>query len=131
MGDGLVMEQLHYPDEIKAIGEVPLGEAEPREGELELAVQLIQQASSETFDPTKYHDDVRDRMLELIQKKIDGEDITQIEADEPKTQIIDLMEALKASLAKASDGKGGRKPAKSIAGKAKKAKARKVSGDTG
>ncbi len=98
-GDGLVMEQLFYHDELKSFSEVPLGDAEVKDSELELAVQLISQATSERFQPDKYSDEVRERTLELIQKKIDGEDITQIEAEEPRGQILDLMAALKASLA--------------------------------
>ena len=69
MGEGLVMEQLYYHDELKSFDEVPLGEAELKDSELELAVQLIGQAKSDKFEPEKYHDDVRDRTLELIQKK--------------------------------------------------------------
>ena len=76
------MEQLFYHDELKSFSEVPLGDAEVKDSELELAVQLISQATSETFQPDKYSDEVRERTLELIQKKIDGEDITQIEAEE-------------------------------------------------
>ncbi len=127
MGEGLVMEQLYYHDELKSFDEVPLGEAEVKDSELELAIQLIGQAKSDTFEPEKYHDDVRDRALELIQKKIDGEDITQIETEEPKGQIIDLMEALKASLAGKADG-GERKPLKSVSGKTPARKKRKIGG---
>ncbi len=115
MGDGLVMEQLFYHDELKSFSAVPLGDAEVKDSELELAVQLISQATSETFQPDKYSDEVRERTLELIQKKIDGEDITQIEAEEPRGQIIDLMAALKASLA-GSQG-DTRQPAKSVSKK--------------
>ncbi len=128
MGEGLVMEQLYYHDELKSFDEVPLGEAEVKDSELELAIQLIGQAKSDTFEPEKYHDDVRDRALELIQKKIEGEDITQIETEEPKGQIIDLMEALKASLARKADG-GERKPSKSVPAKTARKK-RKVGGSS-
>ena len=127
MGEGLVMEQLHYADELKQFDEVPLGEAEVKEAELALAVQLIEQAKTDTFDPSKYHDDVRERMTELIQKKIDGEDITQITSDEPKGQIIDLMEALKASLAKETSGES-RKATKAAPPKDEEEQARKVGG---
>ena len=129
MDDGLVMEQLHYADELKPFSEVPLGDAEVKETEMALAIQLIEQAQTDKFEPEKYQDDVRIRMLELIQKKIDGEDITQMDTEEPKGKIIDLMQALKASLAK--DAQGGveeRKPAKSAELKATKQKARKVGG---
>lgn len=127
MGEGLVMEQLHYADELKQFSEVPLGDAEIKDAELALGVQLIEQAKIDRFEPEKYRDDVRERMLDLIQKKIDGEDITQIVSEEPKGQIIDLMEALKASLARETGGEG-RKTAKSAAPKDEQQKARKVGG---
>jgi DNA end-binding protein Ku len=114
MGPGLVMEQLHYADEIRSINDVELPEGEVKKAELALAVQLIQQASSEAFRPEAYEDNVRKRMLESIQQKVEGHEITAEPAAAPEAQIIDLMEALKASLA--AGGKGAedeeRKPAK-------------------
>ncbi len=128
MGDGLVMEQLFYHDELKSFSEVPLGDAEVKDSELELAIQLISQAKSETFQPDKYSDEVRERTLELIQQKIDGEDITQIEAEEPRGQILDLMAALKASLA-GSQGDTSQ-PAKSVSNESAEKKIRKVGGSS-
>jgi DNA end-binding protein Ku len=69
--------------------------------ELTLAKQLIEQASTDTFEPAKYKDTVRERVLETIQRKVDGQDITAEAPAEGGTKIIDLMEALKASLAAA------------------------------
>jgi len=129
MEDGLVMEQLHYPDELRAFSEVPLGEEKVKKEELALAVQLIEQAATDEFAPEQYKDEVRERVMTLIQQKIDGEDITAAPAEEPQAQIIDLMEALKASVAgdDAKSGKG-RKPAKRGAAKGagKTAKKRKT-----
>jgi len=99
-GEGLAMEQLHYADELRSFDEVPIGEGTVKDEELQLAVQLIGQAASDQFKPETYGDDVRKRMMEQIQRKIDGEEITSAPAEEPQTQIVDLMEALKASLAK-------------------------------
>jgi DNA end-binding protein Ku len=96
---GLVMQQLLYPDEIRAISEVPVGDADVKEGELNLAVQLVNQIASDEFKPERYEDDVRKRMHEAIQRKIEGQEVTA-SPEPPKAQIIDLMEALKASLAK-------------------------------
>jgi DNA end-binding protein Ku len=115
MGNGLVMEQLHYAVEIRSISEVEIPEGEVKKAELQLAVQLIEQAASEAFRPEAYEDNVKKRMLESIQQKVEGHEITAEPAAAPETQIIDLMEALKASLAKG--GKAGaegaeRKPAK-------------------
>ena len=122
MDDGLIMEQLLYPQEIRAFSEVPSGEGEVKEQELELAVQLIQQAATDDFKPENYRDEVRERVLALIQQKVDGEEITLAPAEEPKTQIIDLMAALKASLAAGGGEEAdGAKPVKKVASKKKKA----------
>ncbi|HEX9691441.1 MAG TPA: Ku protein [Gemmatimonadales bacterium] len=119
LDDGLAMEQLHYADEIRPFSEVPLGEGEVKEEELKLALQLIRQAASDTFHPEKYSDEVRARMLEQIQRKVDGQEITALPTETPKTQIIDLMEALKASLAAGADNADAAdsKPAKRRSGR--------------
>jgi DNA end-binding protein Ku len=141
LGDGLVMEQLHYADEIRSIAEVPIPEGEVKQAELALAMQIIQQGATEAFQPDKYEDNVKKRMLESIQRKVEGEEITAEPTAAPETQIIDLMEALKASLAKGAKGDAAeaseRKPAKreprlkleksGEAGKQRKAAGRKVS----
>jgi DNA end-binding protein Ku len=96
----LVMEQLHYAGELKSTDEVPLPDVAIKDAELALARQLIDQASVEEFRPENYHDTVRERVLEAIQQKVEGQDITAAPAEAPQTKIIDLMDALKASLAK-------------------------------
>ena len=98
-GEGLLMEQLHYPQELRSFSEVPLEPAEVKQQELMLAVQLVEQSAVEKFEPDRYHDEVRERVMQLIQRKIDGEDITVTPAEAPEHKIIDIMEALKASLA--------------------------------
>ena len=102
--EGIVMQQLLYSDEVRAFSEVPMNRApDVKEQELKLAVQLINQISSETFDPNAYEDDVKKRILEAIDKKVEGQEIkTQVE-ETGTAQIIDIMEALKASLAKKSE----------------------------
>jgi DNA end-binding protein Ku len=95
---GLVMQQLLYKDEVRPITEVELPEGEVKPAELALAEQIISQISSDEFRPEKYKDDVRERIQAQIQRKVEGQEI-QIEPEKPQTQIIDLMEALKASLA--------------------------------
>ena len=97
----LVMEQLHYSDEVRPTSEVPLPEGDVKPAELKLALMLIDQTSNEEFEPSKYKDTVRERVMETIQKKVEGQDITTGANIEPANdKIIDLMEALKASLAK-------------------------------
>src|SRR5690606_35283804 len=91
---------------------------------------LIQQIATDEFRPESYRDDVRERVLELIQKKVEGEDITQAPEEAPPAQIIDLMEALKASLARttstaADASTRGRKAAKRATSPGKKAAPKK------
>lgn len=99
--DGLVMEQLHYANEVRSIKDVPLGEKNVKETELKLAKQLIGQSTVDAFQPEKYRDTVRERIQAEIEKKVEtGVEITAESDEQPKTQILDLMEALKASVAK-------------------------------
>jgi len=97
---GLVMETLHYKDEVRSIGEVPIPEVEVKPAELALAKQLIEQAKAETFRPEAYTDHWLARMREQIERKVAGEEIIAEPTQEPETQILDLMAALKASLAR-------------------------------
>jgi DNA end-binding protein Ku len=101
----LVMEQLHYADELRPTTEVTIPAGDVKEAELKLAKQLIDQTSNESFEPSKYKDTVRERMLETIQRKIDGQDITSDVAPGSETKMLDLMEALKASLTKEKPAK--------------------------
>ena len=110
-GEGLALEQLHYPAELRSFDEVPIEDARIKKDELKLAKQLIDQAASESFEPESYRDEVRERVLDLIQRKIDGEDITVAPSEEPEHKIIDIMEALKASLEEGT----AKKPAKRAA----------------
>ncbi len=97
--DGLIMHQLHYSDEIKAFDEVPIKEGKPAtSAEVKLAVQLIEQIAEKKFVPDKYEDEVKERMLALIEKKVQGEEITSAPEPAPQAQVIDLMEALRKSL---------------------------------
>ncbi|HSP99014.1 MAG TPA: Ku protein [Candidatus Dormibacteraeota bacterium] len=97
---GLMMHALFYADEVRDFSEVERGdEVTLKPGELELAVQLIEQLASSEFDPKKYKDEYREQAMALIEKKVAGEEIAVGPARAAKGQIIDLMEALKASLA--------------------------------
>ncbi|MFP5245776.1 MAG: Ku protein, partial [Thermoanaerobaculia bacterium] len=98
LGKGLVMQQLYYPNEIRAIDELDLGDAEIKDGELKMAIQLAEMSASDEFHPEVYRDEVQERVRGLIQKKIEGEEITTADVEEPKAQVIDLMEALRRSL---------------------------------
>jgi DNA end-binding protein Ku len=83
---------------------VPIPEGDVKDSELKLAKQLIDQGTSETFEPAKYKDTVRERVREAIQGKVEGHEITTEPAQDGGGKIIDLMEALKASLASGGDG---------------------------
>jgi DNA end-binding protein Ku len=78
---------------------VPIPAGEVKAAELALAKQLIEQTANDTFEPQKYKDTVRERVLETIQRKIEGQDITTSDVTpDAGSKVIDLMEALKASL---------------------------------
>ncbi len=126
--DALVMQQLRYADEIRSISEVPLGDATVKPGELKLALQIVDQAVSDTFRPEDYEDEVRQRILAQIEKKVDGQEITLEPEEEPRAQVIDLMQALKSSLArKAGDRRPAKRSPRRTAG-AKSGTSRKVTG---
>jgi DNA end-binding protein Ku len=112
-GRGLVLQELLYADEVRSMSDVPLPDGEVREPELKLARQLIDQIARDTFDPTQYRDEVRERIHADIDRKVQGQDIT--ETTEPAAEparIIDLMAALKASLGKAAASRPAAEPAK-------------------
>ncbi|HVP66722.1 MAG TPA: Ku protein [Anaeromyxobacteraceae bacterium] len=104
-GHRLVMQQLLYADEVRPLEEVPVEEADVKEPEVQLALQLVDQSSSDAFHPELYHDAVRKRLLEAVEKKVAGQEIQLAASAEPAAQVIDLMEALKQSLASPPPGK--------------------------
>jgi DNA end-binding protein Ku len=94
------MQQLLYAGEVRSMKEIEIPKTEVRDAELKLAQQLIEQQTAERFDPSAYTDEVRGRIEAAIEKKVQGQEITTVEAPEPGAQVIDLMEALRASLEK-------------------------------
>ena len=100
LGHGMVMQQLFYPNEIRSMEELDLGDAIVKDNELKMAVQLAEMGAADEFHPENYRDEVAERTRALIQRKIEGEEIMSNFVEEPRAQVIDLMEALKASLAK-------------------------------
>src|SRR6185312_5512518 len=104
-GRALILQELLYADEVRPLAEVPLPDGEAREAELKLAKQLIDQITAETFDPSPYHDEVKERIRADIEKKVQGQDIAEsAPAPAEPARVIDLMAALKASLAKGTGG---------------------------
>lgn len=114
LGKGLVMQQLYYPNEIRSIDDLDLGDTDVKENELKMAVALAEMSASDNFQPENYRDEVQERIKNLIQRKVEGEEITSSMFEEPKAQVIDLMEALRKSL-------GGTSPAPKQPAKAAKA----------
>jgi DNA end-binding protein Ku len=98
--DGLVMQQLLYAAEVRSIKDIEIPQTDVKDAELKLAQQLIEQQAADTFDPSSYTDEVRARIEAAVQKKVEGQEITMTEASEGGAQVIDLMEALRASLEK-------------------------------
>jgi DNA end-binding protein Ku len=116
--EGLVMQQLLYAGEVRALRDIDIPKTEVKAAELKLAQQLIEQQAAAKFDPTQYTDEVRTRIEAAVQKKVEGQEITMPEQPETGAQVIDLMEALRASLEK--------KPAKKAQPAAAKPAARKA-----
>jgi len=114
-GNGLMLHGLYYADEVRGFEDVDLGESiTPRRNEVELAVQLIQQLAVKSFEPGKYEDEYRKKVLEVVQQKVAGQEVVVAPAPAPRAQVIDIMEALKASLAarERPAAAGARKPAR-------------------
>jgi DNA end-binding protein Ku len=120
---GLVLHGLFYADEVRGFADIEIDEEiHLKENELDLAKQLIEQLSHEVFDPRKYEDEYRQAVLEAVDRKVAGEDVVVMPKTEQREKIIDLVAALKQSLAEKRgaepEAKPARKPAK---GKGKKA----------
>lgn len=106
IGDVLAMQQLHFASDVRPASEIEVPKAELKPAELKLAQQLIDQQTSERFDPSAYKDELRARIEAAIQKKIEGQEISVAEiSPEPSGKVIDLMEALRASLQKTKAAK--------------------------
>src|SRR6266702_1337634 len=98
--EGLVMQQLLYAGEVRSFRDIDIPKMDVKPAELKLAQQLIEQQASDKFDPGAYTDEVRARIEAAVQKKVEGQEITMAEQPETGAQVIDLMEALRASLDK-------------------------------
>jgi DNA end-binding protein Ku len=133
----LCVETMRYADEVtpaESLDDLPGEEVAPNQRELDMARQLIEALAGD-FEPEKYHDEYRDQVNDLIEKKAAGEEIVAEPVVEEPAKVVDLMAALEQSLARAGKGQAAgesrraaaRKPAKAAAKKAKKAGAKKAS----
>ena len=110
---GLVLQQLLYADEVRSIADLGFDLAPVGEGELKLAKQLIEQISADAYDPTQFVDEEKQRILAAVEKKIHGKQIVAPANPEPAAagNVVDLMEALRASLAAPARAGSGKKAA--------------------
>ena len=116
---GLMLHTMYFADEVRDFGEVDKGAgAKVREGELDLALRLIEDLSHPEFKPEQYHDQHRRRVLEAVDAQVAGKEVTSVAPEVERGQVIDLMEALKESLAK----RGGAAPAAASAARKPPAK---------
>jgi DNA end-binding protein Ku len=98
--DGLVLQQLLYADEVRSLKDLDIEPAEVSQSELKLALQLIDQISKDEYDPQEFKDEEKQRILAAIDAKIAGKQVVaSARTEEPSSgQVIDLMEALRASI---------------------------------
>jgi DNA end-binding protein Ku len=111
-GNGLIMNTLHWPDEIRSSEGLKglEGEVKINPKELEMAKALIE-SLADSFDPSRYKDDYREAVMKVVQAKMEGQVIEAPEAPQP-AKVMDLMEALRQSVEQAKKQRAGReKPA--------------------
>ncbi|HXS20106.1 MAG TPA: Ku protein [Steroidobacteraceae bacterium] len=105
--NALALHQLHFAPEVQSVAALGVESAKVRDAELKLARQLIEQQSADAFDPAAFPDEVKARVEEAIQRKVEGRDVTVAEPRaEPGGNVVDLMSALKASLERGSGAPG-------------------------
>jgi DNA end-binding protein Ku len=106
IGEVLAMQQLHYATDVRRASEVEVPKPDVKPAELKLAQQLIEQQTNERFDPDAYKDEVRTRIQAAVEKKVEGQEISVAEtAPAGDGKVIDLMEALRASLQKSESAR--------------------------
>jgi DNA end-binding protein Ku len=99
--NGLMLHAMYFVDEVRNFDDIAKGEsAKVTDAETNLALRLIDELSSEQFNPQQYEDEYRQRVLDLVNSKAEGKEITIAAAPAPRAQVIDLVAALKESLGK-------------------------------
>jgi DNA end-binding protein Ku len=99
--DGLMLHTMYFADEVRSFAEIDKGQSvKIRDGELQLAQQLIDGLANPEFEPARYADSYRQRVLDLINTKVEGKEVVAAGPPAERAQVIDLMEALKESLAR-------------------------------
>ena len=114
---GLVLHTMYYADEVRAVEEFSTNGELVQQKELELAQMFVNSLAAE-FEPEKYHDQYRLNLQEMIAAKVEGKAVVEPEPARPLAPVVDIMEALKASMARISENKarakaGDKKPVQS------------------
>src|SRR5437016_3924286 len=120
---GLMLHTMYYADEVRRLDDFGAPDVELKDAEVKVAHQLIEALAAE-WDPEKYHDTFQDNLKKLIETKLEGGKITPVEKPKKLAPVVDLMAALKQSLAQTE---GKKKPAASAAREVAAAPARKLS----
>jgi DNA end-binding protein Ku len=131
IGDGLAMHQLHFKAEVRDFKDLGVEAAPVSEPELKLAQQLIDHLATKRFDPNEYADEHKARVEAAIQKKIEGKEVSlaEVPVSAKGGNVIDLMEALRASIdargSKTADLKERKAPKRAAAQGASRKSARR------
>ena len=104
---GMMLHTMYYEEEIRKVEGFGAPDVELKEAEVKVANQLIEALATD-FDPEKYHDTFQENLKKLIQAKLEGGTIAEVEKPKKLAPVVDLMSALKQSLA---DMEGKKKPA--------------------
>lgn len=97
--EGLMLHTMYYEEEVRRMESFGTEGVELKEAEVKVAHQLIEALAAE-FDPSKYHDTFQENLKQLIQARLEGKEITEIEKPKKMAPVVDLMSALKESLSK-------------------------------
>ena len=118
-GGGMVLQQLLYADEVRSLSDLDIGLVPVGEAELKLARQLIEQISAEAYDPTRFVDEEKQRILAAVERKIAGRQVVAPAHRDARggAEVVDLVAALRASL-QAQPASSTTKPAASATGRA-------------
>jgi DNA end-binding protein Ku len=123
-GEGVILHTMYYADEVRDFEAIDREDTEVREKEIALAEMLINELSADEFDPLAHKDEYRQRLLDKIAAKAEGETIVSKGANEEKAaEVVDLMEALRRSLEGGGPRKAPKRAARAKAPAARKKKA--------
>jgi len=101
--EAIIMYKLRYPYEIRDVNDVPdIKEKAANEDQLKLAMTLVE-SLSKSFEEIDFSDRYREALMELVDKKVAGKEVVNIEEEESDTPVVDIMSALKASIDKAKE----------------------------